>query len=136
MSSDLDPVDAFSGDPGGDVLVGLTPEGRAYLVPAVIGALRGEAAELVAEIQGHALAIHREQLALDEVVLLGRAAGLSWNVIGWSVGIDPAGARRRWLADRPEPVRRRAARRMGAPRRGAASAAVIARRAHPEPEWS
>lgn len=38
---------------------------------------------------------------LDDVVQRMRAAGLSWDSIGWCVGMSGAGARKRWGEESP-----------------------------------
>ncbi|WP_149205495.1 hypothetical protein [Actinotalea subterranea] len=73
--------------------------GAAFFAPVTPGAVRrlsSSQQDRLAELQDHALQLEHFQAHLDDLVLEARSAGLSWAVIGWSVGLTAEGARGRW----------------------------------------
>ena len=84
----------------GDVSVVKTAAGGVVLLPASVKRLKGEQLEVASQIQSVAAEIGRLQDYLSEGVDWGRQIGLSWNVIGWSVGTTGEAARQRWGAPR------------------------------------
>jgi len=80
----------------GDVTVTRTPAGGVVILPASIRRLKGEQLELTAQLQSLVSEIGRLQEFLAEGVEVCRESGLSWGVIGWSVGTTGDAARKRW----------------------------------------
>lgn len=68
----------------------------APVTPAAVGRLSRGQQDRVADLQEHALRLEEMTGHLDELVLEARSAGVSWALIGWSVGMSDEGARRRW----------------------------------------
>jgi len=93
---DFDPITLGTDDPGEDVAVLRTSGGSALMVPASMRRLSGEQADLVAELQRAAVAVHAAQLEVDRLVEECRDASCSWGVVGWSVGTTAEAARQRW----------------------------------------
>lgn len=52
---------------------------------------------IMGEMQRAVLLINKIQSQIDEAVADGRAAGMSWAAIGWSVGLTAEGARQKWM---------------------------------------
>jgi hypothetical protein len=100
-------VDVALGRPGGEgtdpepfgVALLRSAEGEAYVLPRSVGRLRGEAADVVVDLQRQARTIDELERRVDHLVEHARELGLSWAVVGWSVGITAEGARRRWSLD-------------------------------------
>ncbi len=93
---DMDPV--RSGRDGVDepVEVRRLAGGDAVLIPRALRGLTGERLELVSEVQHVAVEISRLQDRVDELVPELRAAGVSWNGIGWCLGMAAQSAQERW----------------------------------------
>ena len=76
-----------------------TGDGVGVVLPRAVRGLRGEALEAAAELQR--VAVQRSEL--DEAMghLAGhlRDLGVSWGVIGWSVGTTSQAAQKRWGKD-------------------------------------
>ena len=84
----------------GDVRVIRTPDGGVVMLPASVRRLKGEQLEVASQVQALAAEIGRLQDHLGEAVDWGRQIGLSWGVIGWSVGTTGDAARKRWGVDK------------------------------------
>lgn len=97
-SGDLDPVGVglAHGDQDGDVNVYRGTNGRVILAPAAYRRLKGDALASVQDVQEAAAAISEWQQALEESVAAAREEGVSWDLIGWSVGTTGNAARQRW----------------------------------------
>lgn len=79
--------------------VALDARGHAFFSPVEPGAVRRLTSGqrmVLADVQHHALEIEQLERHLDELVLEARSEGVSWAVIGWSVGLTSEGARQRW----------------------------------------
>lgn len=87
---------AHGQDLDGDVGIVRTPGGGLVLMPVSVRRLRGDALEAASDIQALAAEISRLQGRLADGVENGRQVGLSWGVIGWSVGTTGEAARQRW----------------------------------------
>ena len=76
-----------------------TGDGSAVVLPRAVRGLRGEALEAAAELQR--VAVHRTELDEQMGHLAGhlRDLGVSWGVIGWSVGTTAQAAQKRWGKD-------------------------------------
>jgi hypothetical protein len=74
----------------------LTDSGRAFFVPRSVANLRGEAAELVADIQTLNGKIYDLRVEQATVIAEARALGVSWPAIGWSIGTTGEAARQRF----------------------------------------
>jgi hypothetical protein len=70
--------------------------GGVVLLPAAIRRLKGEDLATVEALQHTASEIGRLQNALADGVAYSRERGLSWAVIGFSVGTSGEAARQRW----------------------------------------
>lgn len=97
LDEDLDT--GFMDTEGGVVSVYDPESGRAYfapLEPAGLKKLSPQAAQVLSELQS--IVIHRRDLAmeLEERVQVLRDLGVSWQLIGWSVGTSGEAARQRW----------------------------------------
>jgi hypothetical protein len=86
-----DPVLAAEG-----VMVRRTGSGAALLVPRAVSGLTGDAADVVAELQTFVLHRYEVEEAITTMVAEAREYGVSWSVIGWSVGTTAEAARQRW----------------------------------------
>jgi hypothetical protein len=73
-----------------------TAAGRGVVLPRSLRGLKGQAAEVVSELQRTAVAIGQAQDDLGHLVAEARAHGVSWAGIGWSVGTSGEAARQRW----------------------------------------
>lgn len=98
----FDPMTLGVDDPGEDVLLMRSQSGRALLVPQSISRLGSDAADVVADLQQAALAVAEAQLRVAALVHEARLLGVSWNAIGWSVGMTGQSARERWREEVPE----------------------------------
>jgi hypothetical protein len=100
-SDDWEP--SLGNDSGEDVAVVMYEDadgGRhAVAVPRSVKALKGEAAEIVHEIQVQTRLAMKARSRLDELVPEARSYGVSWNVIGWSTGMAAQSAQGRWRND-------------------------------------
>lgn len=73
--------------------------GRAFFAPpepATLKRLGAAQREDVSLLQEHGLALVGMQKHLDELVERARDSGVSWHLIGWSLGMTGEGARQRW----------------------------------------
>lgn len=75
-----------------------TPDGDIVLLPVSVRRLKGDAREIASDLQAVAGQISGLQGRLAQGVAYGRQVGLSWGVIGWSVGTTGEAARQRWGA--------------------------------------
>lgn len=86
----------------GPVEVVRTPTGEAFFRPAIRprawNRLDPQGQSLVAGIQTIAAQIHEMQGHLEEHVTEAREQGVSWDLVGWSVGTSGNAARQRWGA--------------------------------------
>lgn len=80
----------------GDVTVTRRGDGTAFILPTAVRRLDEDGVEIVAALQEHTAAISEMQAHFDDLVAEARAAGLSWSVIGWSIGTTGEAARQRW----------------------------------------
>jgi hypothetical protein len=87
---------------GGPVAVRRTHDGRAFFQPAdalnprALERLDGDQQHVLAAIQTNAMQIRMATEDLDQHVALAREMGVSWHLIGWSVGTTGEAARQRW----------------------------------------
>lgn len=84
--------------PGGGVSL-TVGQGQAFftpVTPAAVARLGGLGRQTLADLQTHALALETMQRHLDELVGDARYVGVSWALIGWSLGLTAEGARKRW----------------------------------------
>lgn len=72
--------------PGDSVKVIRTEEGHVLLLPSAYGRLSEGQREWVAELQDIAACMARLSDQLEEVVAGAREEGISWDLIGWSIG--------------------------------------------------
>ena len=74
-------------DPGPEGVVILRLDGQAVVLPRALRNLEGEGARAAARLQ--LLARQRVDLLDDTELAVGtaRAAGLSWNAVGWCLGV-------------------------------------------------
>lgn len=98
---DFDPVRPMSEPPdGGSAFVGTVglPDGRrqAVIVPRAVGRLTGSAKVALGDLQDAALAVQQAQADLSEAVEVARLEGLSWNVVGWCLGVSAQAASKRF----------------------------------------
>lgn len=100
-TDDLDPIEPMSTPPdGGSALVGSVelPDGtrQAFIVPKAVAKLGGEQRVALGDLQDAAVAVREAQAALADQVGAARLHGLSWSVIGWSLGITSQSAHERF----------------------------------------
>lgn len=82
---------------GDDVGILMTPGGKAMLAPRALRSLRGEALEVAAAIQRTHMERARLLAQLDEqLVPEARELGVSWDSIGWCLGVTGRAASMRW----------------------------------------
>ncbi len=70
--------------------------GSVVLVPRALRNLGGSDLQQAAFLQEEAATVQDSLARLTGRVVAARARGLSWNTIGWCVGLSADGARRRW----------------------------------------
>jgi len=104
---DFEPVGVglAHGEPGhltGDVAFLTGSAGGVVLAPVSYRRLSAPARDAVQGVQEAATAIRAWQAQLEERVLAARDEGVSWDLLGWSVGTTGSAARKRWGAE-PEP---------------------------------
>jgi hypothetical protein len=84
----------------GAVQIVMSSNGEAFFRPAIRprswDRLGEEGVSLVSGLQRIAAQIHEMQGHLEEHVLDAREVGVSWDLIGWSVGTTGDAARQRW----------------------------------------
>lgn len=97
---DLDEVGVglAHGEGDGDVAIYRNAEGQMIMAPTAFGRLSPAARETLGFVQESAAGIQEWQTRLSRDVDEARAAGISWALIGWSVGITGEAARLRWGA--------------------------------------
>lgn len=80
------------------VVVRTTPEGErvVVIVPKSVQRLSEEAHHYVSEMQRRVALIGEMRDELDVLAVEARDAGASWGAIGWSTGMSPQAARKRW----------------------------------------
>lgn len=101
--ADVDPIGGMPGD-GGDpdgvaddgVAIAKSSSGQAYFMPVRLRNAPPETRALIAAAQGQVRAMMKARLELDRTVAQLREADVSWGSIGWTVGLTPDGARKRW----------------------------------------
>lgn len=126
---ETDPLDPMAADlipPGDRVSVRSRTDAfgnrqGAVLLPSSAGRLTPAQHDLLSEMQHTALDVAELQAALRDVVWQARRAGVSWALVGWSVGLTGEGARTRY-GEEPPPVRP-ASTRSSSTRSSSASAA-------------
>lgn len=84
------------GSIGGDVAFIRLDGGGMLMLPTAVRRLDDEGLDLVAHLQSVVARISEDQYHLDGLVAAAREGGLSWAVIGWSVGTTGEAARQRW----------------------------------------
>ncbi len=90
---DAGPTD-FDGE---DVAMVRDELGRASIVPRSLTRLSPEARQAMLRIQLSVEGIRKAQEELDRLVLEAREEySVSWNAVGWAVGIAGQNARKRW----------------------------------------
>ena len=98
-SDDWEPALGMAGD-GQDVTVrvaeGVDGSRSAVLLPASARRLNGEQTEVLSQMQHRAIAAGRIRRELDDLAVEARDVGISWSLIGWSVGLTGEAARQRW----------------------------------------
>lgn len=93
---DHEPMRPMSGDPGEDGVAFVRTNAGAAVVPRSLARMTADQGDVVAEMQRAGFVIQREQRALRELVRDAREVGLSWDAIGWCVGLTGEGARKRY----------------------------------------
>lgn len=71
-------------------------DGQMVLVPRAYRRLSAEGKSVVSEMQEQVAHISQIQAALAESIAYARECGISWDLIGWSVGTTGNAARQRW----------------------------------------
>ena len=66
------------------------------IVPRAVARLSQEASEVVSDLQGKAFQLQEIREQVEDLVVIAREVGVSWDVIGWSVGTTGQAARQRW----------------------------------------
>jgi hypothetical protein len=82
--------------PGGAVDLRYSPSTGPYLMPRALRDLPGPTAEVVGGLQDCVAQLHEAQERLGRLVPVARAEGLSWDSIGWCLGISGEAVRRRF----------------------------------------
>lgn len=88
--------------PGTHVSVLRTAEGHPLLLPSAYSRLGTEQREIVAELQDIAATIAQLGDQLEHFVGHARDAGVSWDLIGWSIGRTGRAAAMRFGGGRDE----------------------------------
>lgn len=103
-----DPVDPFGIDPGddGSLFLGTStaPNGErtAVLMPRAVSKLQGEARLTYRYLQDAVMGLAEAQRRVDSAVGACRLHGISWNSIGWVLGITGQSTRERFGDDEPD----------------------------------
>lgn len=92
-----DYADLENGPPHEPVAKILTTRSGALFLPIAVKRLPEDQLETLADLQHLALARQQALISIEEVIVVARNQGLSWNVIGWSIGMSGQAARKRWL---------------------------------------
>lgn len=79
--------------PGDSVAIMRTPEGHALLAPRSIRNLKGEALEVVADLQATVGRIQQDRARMLSLMAEARSLGVSYSAIGWSAGLSEARVR-------------------------------------------
>jgi hypothetical protein len=96
-TADLEPGAEWLPDGEDDeVTIQLGPGGGAYFTPRALRNLRGPQAEGVEQLQRAARDLFDAHKRLDELVPACRSLGLSWDSIGWCIGLTGATVRQRF----------------------------------------
>lgn len=93
-----EPIELGARDEGA-VALRVAGDGAAFFSPrppAGVTRLSEHQRSDLADLQEHALMLEGMQRHLDELVAAARDSGVSWSLIGWSLGLTPEGARKRW----------------------------------------
>jgi hypothetical protein len=97
-SKDLDkvgPIGAEHTEEDGEIGVWRV-DGHIVFVPRSYRRLSAEGKSVIGEMQEQVAHISQIQAALAESVTYARDLGVSWDLIGWSVGTTGNAARQRW----------------------------------------
>jgi len=71
-------------------------ERTTVIVPRAFARLSQEGTEVVSDLQRKAFQLQEIREQVEELVVIAREVGASWDVIGWSVGTTGQAARQRW----------------------------------------
>ena len=71
-------------------------ERATVIVPRAFARLSQEGTEVVSDLQRKAFQLQEIREQVEELVLIAREVGASWDVIGWSVGTTGRAAHQRW----------------------------------------
>lgn len=86
--------------PAEDVALVRAAGGRGVsLLPVSVAKVTGEAAEVLAELQQQSLAIRLAHEAVGSLVGEARSHGVSWEAIGWCLGVSGSAVHKRFAAD-------------------------------------
>lgn len=87
---------AYAGGVQVRIRTGHDGERTTVIVPRAFARLSQEATEVVSDLQRKALQLQEIREQVEELVLVAREVGASWDVIGWSVGTTGRAAHQRW----------------------------------------
>jgi len=76
-----------------------SPVGVGFVMPRALANLRGAAAEAAAELQQQAVIRADAQERIDHMIGHCREQGLSWNSIGWCLGVTAQSVQGRYGND-------------------------------------
>jgi hypothetical protein len=96
---DLDPMsDEVAAANGVEIRVHREPDGTrsSVIVPRSVARLDPRQAGMVSDLQRHALLLQQVRGLIEANVLDARDLGVSWAVIGWTLGTTESAARKRW----------------------------------------
>ena len=96
---DLKPMsDEAAARDGVQVRTSTAADGKrsAVIVPRAFARLSQEGMEVVSDLQEKALLLRDIGDEIKALVIESRAAGASWDVIGWSIGTTGRAAQQRW----------------------------------------
>lgn len=91
----LEPFDPM-GDDVGEVALMRTPDGAVVFVPRAIQSLSGAGLSAFGDLEKASMALREAQLEVEKCVAECRAAKVSWNSVGWVLGITGSAARQRF----------------------------------------
>lgn len=73
--------------------------GRPYFVPQfpkALGKLDAVQQEVVSDLQGAVARVQQAQQDLEDLIVTARDAGVSWRLIGWTLGLSGEAVQQRW----------------------------------------
>jgi hypothetical protein len=91
-----DREDLPDGQVDGDVLIWRSPEGRIGILPRALRNAGPDARQVATALQHNALEIQKLMSETASLVSAGRSLGLSWDSLGWCLGVTGQAVQKRY----------------------------------------